>query len=84
MKTVSSTQAKAQLNALLAEVQRTGAPVTITTHGRPVAVLTPVEPRSRTFGQLPALTVGEDFDEPLPESEIAAWEAIPSGNSPQA
>lgn len=84
MKTVSSTQAKAQLNALLAEVARTGAPVTITTHGRPVAVLTPVHPRSRTFGQFPALRVGEDFDEPLPESDIAAWEGIPNGNPPQA
>ena len=75
MKTVSSTEAKAQLNALLAEVQRTGAPVTITTHGRPVAVLSAIEPPARTFGLLPGLTVGDDFDEPLPESEIAAWEA---------
>ena len=74
MKTVSSTEAKAQLNALLAEVQRTGSAVTITSHGRPVAVLSPVLPRPRTFGQLPTLIVGEDFDEPLPESEIATWE----------
>lgn len=74
MKTVSSTEAKAQLNALLAEVQRTGSAVTITSHGRPVAVLSPVLPRPRTFGQLPTLIVGEDFDAPLPESEIAAWE----------
>lgn len=74
MKTVSSTEAKARLNALLAEVQRTGAPVTITTHGRPVAVLSPVRQRPRIFGQLPMLTVGPDFDEPLPESVLAAWE----------
>ena len=74
MKTVSSTEAKAQLNALLAEVQRTGSAVTITSHGRPVAVLSPVLPRPRTFGQLPTLIVGEDFDEPLPASEIAIWE----------
>jgi hypothetical protein len=74
MKTVSSTEAKAQLNALLAEVKRTGVPVTITTHGRPVAVLSPVESRARTFGLLPGLTIGDDFDEPLPESEITAWE----------
>lgn len=74
MKTVSSTEAKAQLNALLAEVQRTGAPVTITSHGRPVAVLGPVQPKPRIFGQLPALVIGDDFDEPLPEAEIAAWE----------
>jgi prevent-host-death family protein len=75
MKSVTSTEAKARLNALLAEVQRTGSPVTITSHGRPVAILTPVESRARPFGQLPTLVVGADFDEPLPESEIVAWEA---------
>ncbi len=74
MKTVSSTEAKAQLNALLAEVQRTGASVTITTHGRPVAVLSPVERRARAFGLLSGLAIGDDFDEPLPDSEISAWE----------
>jgi prevent-host-death family protein len=74
MKTVSSTEAKAHLNALLAEVQRTGSPVTITTHGRPVAVLSPVEPQTRRFGLLPGLAIGDDFDEPLPESELSAWE----------
>lgn len=80
MKTVSSTEAKAQLNALLAEVQRTGSPVTITTHGRPVAVLSPVLRYPRVFGQLPALVVGEDFDEPLPAAEIAAWEGHQGGS----
>jgi prevent-host-death family protein len=74
MKSVTSTEAKARLNALLAEVQRTGSPVTITTHGRPVAVLTPVHARPRAFGQLPTMVVGADFDEALPESELAAWE----------
>jgi prevent-host-death family protein len=74
MKTVSSTEAKARLNALVAEVQRTGSSVTITSHGRPVAVLGPVESRPRVFGQLPFLVIGADFDDPLPESELAAWE----------
>lgn len=50
------------------------APVTITNHGRPVAVLAPVQATPRRFGQLPNLTVPEDFDDPLPESELAAWE----------
>jgi prevent-host-death family protein len=76
-KIVTSTEAKATLNALLAEVERTGAPVTITTHGRPVAVLIPVHETPRRFGQLPNLVVPEGFDEPLSESELAAWE----GNS---
>ncbi len=74
MKSVSSTEAKARLNALLAEVQRTGASVTITSHGRPVAVLSPVNPVPRKFGQMPMLVVPDDFNAPLPEAELAAWE----------
>ena len=66
MLTVSSTEAKAQLNALLAEVERTCSPVTITSPGRPVAVLSPLRPRPRSFGQLPNMVIGADFDEPLP------------------
>lgn len=73
-KIVTSTEAKATLNALLAEVERTGAPVTITNHGRPVAVLMPVQAMPRRFGQIPHLAVPDGFDEPLPESELAAWE----------
>ncbi|ORW05386.1 type II toxin-antitoxin system Phd/YefM family antitoxin [Mycobacterium kyorinense] len=77
MKTITSTEAKAKLNAILAEVERTGVSVTITNHGRPVAVLAPAHPRRRKFGQLPTLAVPEGFDDPLPDAEIAAWE----GNS---
>lgn len=76
-KTISSTEAKAGLNALLAEVERTGTSVTITNHGRPVAVLVPVQQTPRRFGQLPNLTVPDNFDEPLPETELVAWEANP-------
>ncbi|WP_079693606.1 type II toxin-antitoxin system Phd/YefM family antitoxin, partial [Mycobacteroides abscessus] len=53
MKTITSTDAKNRLNAVLQEVERTGEPVTITNHGRPVAVLSPARPVSRTFGQFP-------------------------------
>jgi prevent-host-death family protein len=74
VKTVTSTEAKAKLNALLAEVERTGVAVTITNHGRAVAVLSPAHPRPRKFGQLPALVVPDNFDEPLPDAEIAAWQ----------
>ena len=76
-KTVSSTEAKAGLNALLAEVERTGTSVTITNHGRPVAVLMPIQQTPRRFGQLPNLIVPDNFDEPLPETELVAWEANP-------
>lgn len=73
MKTITSTEAKARLNALLSEVERTGTSVTITNHGRPVAVLSPAAAQPRTFGQLPRLVVPDDFDEPLPIDELAAW-----------
>jgi prevent-host-death family protein len=76
--TVTSTEAKNRLNALLADVERTGQSVTITNHGRPVAKLVPVQPVPRKFGQLPNLVVPSDFDAPLPESEIARWEGSDS------
>ena len=71
---MTSTEAKNRLNALLADVERTGQSVTITNHGRPVAKLVPVQPIPRQFGQLPNFVVPSDFDEPLPESELARWE----------
>lgn len=73
---VTSTEAKNRLNALLAEVERTGKAVTITNHGRPVAKLVPVEPLPRKFGQLPNLLVPKDFDDPLPDVELARWEGV--------
>jgi prevent-host-death family protein len=76
--TVTSTEAKNRLNALLADVERTGQAVTITNHGRPVAKLVPVQPLPRKFGQLPSLAVPNDFDEPLPEAELARWEGADS------
>ena len=71
---VSSTDAKNRLNALLAEVERSGKSVIITNHGRDVAHLVPVRPTPRQFGRLPKLTVPRDFDRPLPDSELAQWE----------
>ena len=70
---ITSTEAKAKLNALLADLPHTGA-VIITSHGEPVAVLSPYVDTPRRFGQLPTLTVPDDFDAPLPDSELAAWE----------
>lgn len=32
-------------------------------------------PPERTFGQLPGIHVSDEFDEPLPDAEIAFWEA---------
>ena len=75
---MTSTEAKNRLNALLAEVERTGQSVTITNHGRPVAKLVPVQSVPRQFGQLPNLVVPNDFDEPLPDSELARWDGSDS------
>jgi prevent-host-death family protein len=76
--TVTSTEAKNRLNALLADVERTGQSVTITNHGRPVARLVPVQAVPRRFGQLPNLLVPSGFDDPLPESELSRWEGADS------
>ena len=79
VKTVTISYAKAKLNALLAEVERTGEPVTITYHGRPVAALTPVHQRARAgSASFPALALPHSFDDSLPDAESAAWD----GNSP--
>lgn len=37
-------------------------------------------PLTRAFGKLDNFSVPDDFDDPLPDSEIAAWE----GNTPPA
>lgn len=75
MKTTTSTEAKARLNALLAEVAETGEPVTITNHGKPVAILSPAIPTPRRFGQLAGqIMIPDDFDAPLDEAELALWE----------
>jgi prevent-host-death family protein len=72
---VTSTEAKNKLNRILADIERTGESVTITNHGRPIAKLVPVHPVPRAFGQLPNLVVPKDFDEPLPDAELAAWDS---------
>lgn len=65
--------AKTHLSRLLHEVEA-GGEVTISRGDRPVARLVPVEgPAPRVFGPM-SFTTPDDFDEPLPESELAAWE----------
>lgn len=74
MEKVSSTAAKNQLNRLLGEV-KAGNSFLITNHGEPVAQLIPIAATPRRFGQLPNLVVPDDFDDALPDDELAAWEA---------
>ena len=73
MKVVSSAEARARWAALLTEVQETGASITITSHGRPIAVLSRIRAVERKFGQLPMLSVPDTFNDALSEAELAAW-----------
>lgn len=73
MKTVSTTDAKATMNALVAEVSA-GQTVTITHRGRPAAILSPVAPEQRRFGTFAGVVSRtEEFDAPMSEEELAEW-----------
>lgn len=70
---VNVQDAKAHLSELIARAER-GEPVVIGRAGKPVVRLVAVDqaPR-RTFGSMRFVTP-DDFDAPLPESELRAWE----------
>jgi antitoxin (DNA-binding transcriptional repressor) of toxin-antitoxin stability system len=73
VKTVTTTEAKTTLNALLTEVGA-GETITITSHGRPVAVLSQATPPPRKFGQFAGLiTIPNDFDAPMSAEDLALW-----------
>lgn len=73
MMTVTTTEAKAKLNALLTEVAA-GETITITSHGRPVAVLSKAEPPARKLGRFAGLiTLTDDFDAPISGDDLALW-----------
>jgi prevent-host-death family protein len=70
---VNVQEAKTRLSDLLVRSER-GEEIIIARAGRPVARLVPVVPvPPRRFGIMD-LDVPDDFDEPLPESELGAWE----------
>lgn len=73
MMTITTTDAKARFNALLAKVAA-GETITITNHGRAVAVLSKAVSPGRKFGRFSGLvTVADDFDAPMSEAELASW-----------
>ena len=73
MTQVNVQEAKTRLSDLLARSER-GEEIIIARSGRPVARLVPLEQvPPRRFGVM-QLDVPDDFDAPLPESELAAWE----------
>jgi prevent-host-death family protein len=70
---VNVQEAKTTLSELLARAER-GDEVVIARAGVPVVRLTLIDGRpSRVFGPL-EFDVPDDFDDPLPEDELAAWE----------
>ena len=75
MATVNVRQAKTHLSRLLAQVEA-GREMVIARNGTPVAQLVPLRERGiRQFGTLRGrLALPDSFFEPLPETELAAWE----------
>lgn len=70
---VNIQDAKTNLSALVARAE-SGEDIVIARAGRPVLRLVPVDgPPPRNFGGL-SFVVPEDFDAPLPDEELAAWE----------
>ena len=77
MGTVVNVQhAKAHLSALIAAAER-GETIIIGRAGAPAVTLVPVTATTtppRTFGTMPGFVVPDDFDAPMPDSELATWE----------
>ena len=76
MQTVNIHEAKTHLSRLLADVAK-GEEVIIAKAGHPIARLVPFEERvrQRVFGKDAGLfEVPDDFDAPLPEEVIAAFQ----------
>lgn len=77
MTTATMHAAKTNLSRLIAEAEA-GEEVVILRGAKPVVRLVAIGAdarRPRVFGALAGrVTVGDEFDEPLPDSELAAWE----------
>lgn len=75
MSMVNIHQAKTQLSRLLVQVEG-GEEVVIARNGKPVARLVRFRDRGkRRFGALRGkISIDESFFDPLPESDLAAWE----------
>ena len=66
-------EAKTRLSQLL-ERANAGEEIVIAKRGKPYARLCPLEPRPWRQPGLLSGKVDEEFFEPLPEEELAAWE----------
>ncbi len=73
MTVVNVQDAKAHLSELIARAER-GEEVVIGRAGKPVAQLVAIRTATpRTFGTV-RLVIPDDFDRPLPDDELGAWE----------
>lgn len=74
MKQLNLYEAKTQLSQLVDAAAR-GEPVIIAKAGRPMAKLVPYEEARRiTFGTMPDIEIADDFDMPLPDDILDAFE----------
>jgi prevent-host-death family protein len=74
-KVVNMHEAKSNLSRLVEEVEA-GAEIVLARAGKPVARLVPIRPsvRRRLGRWKGKVWMSDDFDAPLPASELAAWE----------
>ncbi len=74
MSTINLNEAKAHLSKLV-DAALAGEEIIIAKAGKPVVRLTPVEERAPRQPGIAQGQLTETFFEPLPERELAAWEA---------
>ena len=73
LRQVNVQEAKTHLSALLLRVEA-GEEIVLARNGQPCARLVPLEPRARRRLGFLQGSVNEEFFDPLPESELKAWE----------
>jgi prevent-host-death family protein len=72
--TYTATKLKAQLLRVLDDVAESGAPVTVTKHGKPVAKIVPIEEPLALRGSVTYLVSDEELIKPLDDAWNAAVE----------
>jgi prevent-host-death family protein len=73
LRQVNVQEAKTHLSALLLRVEA-GEEIVLARNGQPCARLVPLEPPARRRLGFLQGSVNEEFFDPLPESELTAWE----------
>jgi prevent-host-death family protein len=73
LRQVNVQEAKTHLSALLLRVEA-GEEIVLARNGHPCARLVPLAPQARRRLGFLQGSVGEEFFDPLPESELKAWE----------